>query len=371
MKKQLLVCVLSLLFVSANALALENIVRPYASVRQEGMGGVKLTTGQYDENFFGNPAQLSQDPVWKFQLLSLSSETTLTTVKNLSSMTGTSGGDSGMIGKVSSTAGDNLHVHETIVLPALYLPNFRGGKTSLAFGLITSIQNDMELRRSFNLDPGTIVDIGPAVTIARSFMSDKLAVGVTARAGYRMTSRSNFSLIDYVKGVSISPLKSGGEGVLVDFDLGGRYELPYKYKDIEFSVGAALNNIMGGKYDDMDVKLIKTGNQARAQPRSFGFGASAKKTALWVFTDSVLALDVYDIGNNTNGSIFRLIHIGGETKWKLLKPRLGINQGYLTAGLGFDFKVLQLDVATYGEEMSLNAGQKEDRRFAVNFGIQI
>ena len=50
-------------------LALDNIIRPYQSARSSGMGGVKLTTGLYDENFFGNPARTSANPRFRFTFL--------------------------------------------------------------------------------------------------------------------------------------------------------------------------------------------------------------------------------------------------------------------------------------------------------------
>jgi len=80
---------------------------------------------------------------------------------------------------------------------------------------------------------------------------------------------------------------------------------------------------------------------------------------------------VIDFGNNPNGSLYRTLHLGGETHFSILVPRVGINQGYLAAGLGIDLKIFQLDLATYGEEMTLNPGGLEDRRYALRLGFQI
>jgi hypothetical protein len=46
----------------------------------------------------------------------------------------------------------------------------------------------------------------------------------------------------------------------------------------------------------------------------------------------------------------------------ILSLRAGLNQGYYTAGATLDFKVVRFDVATYGEEIGVVGGQKEDRR---------
>ena len=50
------------LALSPSAHALDQIIRPYQSVRSAGMGGVRITTGLYDENFFNNPARVTANP---------------------------------------------------------------------------------------------------------------------------------------------------------------------------------------------------------------------------------------------------------------------------------------------------------------------
>jgi hypothetical protein len=135
---------------------------------------------------------------------------------------------------------------------------------------------------------------------------------------------------------------------------------------------------MGGRFSNFSFKPIKdsSGNPSPAnlptqQPRTFNLGVAALKPTNGVLRDSTLALEFTDLGNNTNGSIYRTIHLGGETHLGILAGRLGINQGYLCAGLGLDLKFVTLDVATYGEEMSLNSGGYEDRRYALRLAFQI
>ena len=84
-----------------------------------------------------------------------------------------------------------------------------------------------------------------------------------------------------------------------------------------------------------------------------------------------MAFEITDVLNNRNGSIFKLFHLGGETHLKLLAFRAGLNQGYWTAGLGIDLRFLTLDFASYGEELGLNAGSLEDRRYTMTIGLHI
>src|SRR5690606_20233983 len=66
--------------------AADRIIRPFHSVRSLGMGGVFLTTGLYDENFFGNPARVTANPKWKVQIFDLAVEANASTISSLSSL---------------------------------------------------------------------------------------------------------------------------------------------------------------------------------------------------------------------------------------------------------------------------------------------
>jgi hypothetical protein len=90
-----------------------------------------------------------------------------------------------------------------------------------------------------------------------------------------------------------------------------------------------------------------------------------------IMKDTTLALELTDFGNNTNGSIYRTVHLGGETHLGIFALRAGLNQGYACAGLGINLKFVRIDASTYGEELSLNSGGYEDRRYALQFAIQI
>ena len=352
-----------------DAFAVENIIRPYESARSAAMGGVKLTTGLYDENFFANPARNTANPTWKISLIDLTAEINSSLISNVGSFT-SGGGDT--ITKVANTAGSNNHARIQTAMPAFYIPNFWGSKNSFAFGLFTNTQADVDLRRSYQIQPDVITDIGPAFSYARKFMKDdKLSVGATVRLAYRLSGRQGYSFVDLIKGNSISPAQSGGDGSEIDGDIGATYAMPFHPKGIDFTSAVAIDNVAGGTYSNLKIKLLKTGIRPIQQPRSYGFGMKAHKPHLWVFSDPELALEFTDIGNNPSGSYFRTVHFGGEMRWGIFRPRAGINQGYWCGGLGINLKVLEIDLASYGEELSLNPGQLQDRRYAVKVAIQI
>lgn len=354
-----------LLAVAPEARSADNIIKRFHGIRSVGMGGALLTTGLYDENFFGNPARVTQNPKPRFHILDASAETTASTLSTLPQML--SAGNQALA-QAANSAGSNNHIRAQTTWPSYYHP---GEKLSWAAGLITSTQSDINLRRSYLIDPLTIVDLGAALTVGHKFLEDhSLSVGLTTHFTYRLSSKSGFTLVDLLKGASLSPLQNGGEGGLFDIDLGATYMIP-QWKPLEFdlTVGAALNNILGGARIPMN--FAGTQQAVLGYNRSFGIGIAATRPTLWKFTNAVFALEFNDIGNNGAGNFFRLFHLGSEVRYGVMAIRLGFNQGYFGAGLGLDTKYFQLDLATYGEEMSLIAGHLEDRRFSARIGFSI
>lgn len=371
MKKHLLPVALLAAFssVTAEARSYENIIRPYTSARSTGMGGVRYTTGKFDENFFGNPAKTSDNPTWRLDIINLLFEVNSGAISNLGSLTGS--GDT--IENVADTAGTNNHVRIQTVIPAFYSPNFFNSKNSLAVGLVHSTQADIGLRRNMSLEPNVFTDLGPAVTFSRKFLRhERLAVGITGHYVYRVATRGNFSTIDYIRGNNFSSVKDiAGEGASVDADIGLRHNINWAPKGWQLQDAFTINNVKGGGYSQAD---ILSGDQPKpvSQPRTFNIGLAGRKPGFLGFSTSVIAFEIQDIGNNSGGSIFRLLHMGGELgikDWVFL--RAGLNQGYLAAGIGLDLPILKLDFSTYGEEMSLNTGGQEDRRYALRLGISL
>lgn len=354
------------LLISQSSWSLEQIIRPYQSVRAGGMGNVRLLTGLYDENFFGNPARVTANPKWKVQLPDPTFETTTDTISAVSDLV--SAGDD-ILTNVADKTGTNLHGRIQTTFPGIYLPFT---KWSFGFAMIMSTQFDVTLRKSFSINPQALTDVGPAFTVGRKLLEDdRLSVGLTTHLTYRISSRESYSFVDLLQGSSLSPSQSGGEGTHLDFDIGGTYRLPWEWKEFQFTVGAAINNILDGKYKNISFRPIDIGSLPRQQPRTYGFGASAERQSLWIFDDFIAALEFTDIGNNPNGSLFRTVHLGSEVRWTRFRFRAGINQGYWAAGLGINLWILEIDAASYGEEMSLNVGGIEDRRVALRISLQI
>jgi hypothetical protein len=358
-------------FAITNAHADEQILRQYESVRDYGMGGLKITTGLYDDNFFGNPARATSNPVWRFTILDPAVMVDNHFISNVNSF---ASGGGNVIQNVADTAGENNHLRIQTTMPAWYLPPSDHRRWAVAFAIITSSQTDLSIRQNYSINTDAIIDVGPAFTYAYQFLKDRsLSVGATAHVTYRLSTNEPYTIADLLDGKSFSLNQIGQQGTTEDFDLGVTKVFPWHPIGIELSAAASINNVLGGKYNTSLVAPVKgIGSNPLSANRIYGFGVSAKRDIGYFFHDVLVGIEASDIGNNTNGSIFRTIHMGAEARiLHILRPRIGVNQGYLSLGAGLDLKILEIEVASWGEELSLNPGQLQDRRYGLRVALQL
>lgn len=79
----------------------------------------------------------------------------------------------------------------------------------------------------------------------------------------------------------------------------------------------------------------------------------------------------YRHSNMTGEEVGKKFHTGVELEFPFFALRGGFNQGYYTAGASLDLWFFQLDAATYGVELGEYPGQDEDRRYIVQFTIDL
>lgn len=75
--------------------------------------------------------------------------------------------------------------------------------------------------------------------------------------------------------------------------------------------------------------------------------------------------------NDPDLQLTRKINFGIEIGLPLIDIRGGFHEGYYTAGVGVNLGLFQVDAATYGVELGDYPGQIEDRRYAVEFTMEL
>lgn len=148
------------------------------------------------------------------------------------------------------------------------------------------------------------------------------------------------------------------EGSGFSADLGVLYTLPF-ISIVDMDVGLALQNFPSmdmGSALDIDTQ-VNMGLAIKKKLGGFGF---------------IGALDCMDLSQNIgdDDDWGKRLHVGAEVKFPLfLSLQAGLNQGYLTGGIGLDFKLLRFDLATYGEEIGEEAGDLVSRRYLAQVTI--
>lgn len=350
------------------AMAYHPIIRDFNSVRTSGMGNVRYTVGQFEENFFANPARSTENPENLLQLPQISFETSSGTIDSINKLVGSGNG----LSVFQDSMGKPLSVRTQMVFPAYYSKHFFDDSMSFGIGAFFSAQMIPVMSQSGQIDPTTAIAAGPVINLARRFLEeDRLSIGINVRTQVRASSNSSFSIQQFLSGTELTNAIKGGSGFGIDGDLGARFHPHWGLGGFRYEVAAAVNNVLGGKYNNLGKPISSWGGDPFRTKTSFNFGISATKKEAWIFDHWLLALETTDIGNNDFGSFYRTLHFGTEAAWSVFRLRGGINQGYLTAGLGIDLRLLQLNFATYGEELGLNPGVMEDRRYALQLGFQI
>lgn len=352
------------------AFADQYLRRPYQSPRTAGMGNVRLSTGLYDDNFFNNPARATANPQSRFSVIDWTLlESSISTLKNVQDIQQAVQSHSQ---NFSPFLDDRLHARSQLLLAGYYQAPTTESRWAFAAVFLTSFQADALSHRHYAIDIDGLLEIGPTLTTGYAFLEDRsLSVGVNTHLSYRVSLDPDYSLEDFINGKSFQLSKASGAGGMVDFDLGTRYRFS-KTEHWEWEVAASLQNLLGGTYQQFFFGPQAFSRTPFPQPRSVGFGLSVvRPESWWAFSQTIFGLEVTDIGAHPSGSFYKLLHAGAETSWKSLSFQTGINQGYLCFGLGWTWKLLTLRAVTYGEEMGLNAGNDESRRFLFHFGIHL
>ncbi len=375
MKKLLLTL---LVLFSVPALAVQEYYSIKRSVRAMGMGGAAYGLSDDETALWYNPAGLARIRGGsRFNLIGIK----LDAVPSILSAVGTISDQSG---KEVPEIADALSKYQGTPLFGNVGVDFLSW-TGKNFGLGIML-NDTKLNFSIlgkdldtSLEVTAISDSGVFAGYAHSFMDDTLHVGVVAKAMVRAGGRRPFSLLDIAnkEQFNIDPDKLGGIGAGFDMDLGGTYQIPMPQMGpwLQTHVSLVFNNLLASDLNTIHIKGVKPPGLVRMMSLGSHFVFAG-----WGPFDNfhaLLDLSEFGLGGESDpnlgargGSFWKHLNIGVEAPMNgWFVPRLGIHQGYLTAGFSVDARVLKLDVATYATELASGVGRLGSRRFAMRLSI--
>lgn len=203
-------------------------------------------------------------------------------------------------------------------------------------------------------------DYGGAVAIALPFVPEFMSVGVTTRSINRTGTTSVIGpsrLATADPNTLTSELKRRGNAYAVDFGT-------------VMTVPGPISPTFGFTYRNLGYTSFSHNEGAGAPPRiepEMLVGAALKvDLALITITP---AIDYRYIGQNV--PMGSNLGLGIEVDLPLIDLRVGMNQGYYTAGVGLGLGVLRADVATWGVELGAYPGQEVDRRYMAQVTIEL
>ena len=220
-----------------------------------------------------------------------------------------------------------------------------------------------------------------------------LDVGIAARPMYKVRSTSEFEPVrEFILADANSPSSADFirdldymTGVGVGFDLGAKAYF------MGLSVGVSLidlfgtsivytntyENIMNGIFLGSEIiedEYITPTTLKVGVSLNPGLGAFSKVFNPTISADyNVLFIDEGSIEDYAvAGSFWNSLSLGAEVElFSFINLRAGLNQGYLTAGLGLDLFILDINAAVYSRELGEEVGDRQQMGASVEIGIRL
>jgi hypothetical protein len=213
------------------------------------------------------------------------------------------------------------------------------------------------------LDVEAYYDYGVTAGGAYSFFDDSLQIGAAIKYIHRKSLIGTYDVLDLTRDWSdiVDDDSEEGDGILGD--VGVIYNIPI-LESANPRFGVAVNNI--GTTSLGDAEGVKT-------TVNVSFAISPELGP--VGTNFILEMhDVtysYSKDNDYDNDFVKRTHAGAELLLfdGILAARVGLNQGYFTAGAGLDFNFVKVDYAFYSEEIGTEANDDNDDRHVLMVSV--
>jgi hypothetical protein len=371
----------------------------YRSTRALGMGNAYIALDGSTDSPFHNPAGLNDVEKWSLTLMSPSFEFSSSSlglfadVADLVDDIDAAQSDSETIDAldqfVASRFGEFTHSRFGINLVSYVQKNFAAGV--LLEERVTFAFRDQSLPK---FDVQNITDLIFYVSGSYNWWEKLVQVGATVRPTIRTSIQErvttatalNDELDDVFRTLLYPHLGFGIDlGFKSDLSIPQLMEYSFYKRWHEFLQPAYAMTIhnLGTTAYEIDLKspsatekgvekINKFNNAVNDEPvdDEMTFNVGMKVSPKIAFLDTNFALDFRDL--NRDGSVVRKLNFGAEVIFPVIvSVRTGLNHGYFAAGLGFDLKVVNIDFATYGEEVGVFERQQSDRRYAITLKFAI
>ncbi|NBX93643.1 MAG: hypothetical protein EB120_09385 [Proteobacteria bacterium] len=345
----------SMLFIE-QAMALDEIFDTYNSPQCLAQGNACTASTSGFASHFYNPAALTKftKKHWEANLVVLDGQLSAGATANMFS--------SQSLGtyRFLNLAGQNPGIYNYFnfsTLPSITFRNF-------SFAILGSYQF-AALSDGTLIDLDTRQDIVPTVGFSRSFAGNLLKLGVSGKAILRNQMKGAFSqaVLDSTDDKNFPLLFKEGVGLGVNSGL--LLTLPHRFLP---TLGISWLDMFGTRFSPSHYLNPQSSGTPESIPQSFhaGFSLSPAISRTW---KSTLSVDYRHIELSAL-SWRKHLHVGLELQSeKSLLFWLGLNQLYLTAGMGLRVQGGNLEMGTYAKEIGTGDKTEYDRRFFFRYTI--
>jgi hypothetical protein len=208
------------------------------------------------------------------------------------------------------------------------------------------------------------------------FKQDRMSLGFTGKAIYRGYYNRSFQAADLIFNSNLLRPEDATEGLTVDGDFGSLWTPKVSstswMRFIRPSVGFTVRNIADYGFTSNMHLIDKNSGQAPKLGRRYDVGTAWELPDFWIFKTRAVA-DLRDMGAQ-NFTVKKGTHMGAEFLWKIRSWwqggwRVGLNQGYFTAGFTGTLGIFNLDLSTFAEEMGSSETPTASRRYALKASL--
>lgn len=255
------------------------------------------------------------------------------------------------------------------ISPVNFYPAFT--KKNLSIGIFSSTQ--INLLAYNKVLPEVAIrgksDNGVIASFAFQFLNDDaLSIGFSLKGLYRISFVKSYTATELSGMISgggfgslLSDILTKDAGWGIYGSVGIMYDVPFLKKYIAPRLALSFNDFGYSAFTSTMEKIDPTLNFSIAFSPGWG---PITSDIVFDFTDLLFMA-------GQDKSFGKRFNMGAEVGfWNKLFLRVGLHQGYLTAGAGFSlWNVFKMNYAYYTEEMGAYAGQFKDTRHVVEFSF--
>lgn len=210
---------------------------------------------------------------------------------------------------------------------------------------------------TFNLN--YISDYGYLVAFALPLGSNT-SFGVAGRSAKRWGGNKDIDISTLLNSSNQDVINSNfpdhGSGIGLDISFITTLNIDYKP-----TIALVWNDVGQTQY-----RMYSGTQDPPQQADNLVFGVAAHQEFL--FADWTHSFE-YQYIRTEGENLGKKLHLGTEASWGPIDVRAGLNQGYLTYGVGLDLSILQIDATMFSSEMGAYAGQIRNDRYQIGLSI--